>query len=357
MKTEKSFRYLWRIMTLAILSSPLTILSPAKAVPPGVPGARCGTLSNPSPGTLCYTVTSGGGKVSAGGSSKDFSTIIQATEPEYVLADVVLEVTSSAGDKSGPTANQISQKGEASVVSIAKDKLRELKQIKGELQAKAQVLAGPALIEAQTKLSALQEQERIYENTVTTTTAAGQDAGKFQITASARSRKCGTLNFDTCGSWVEYNIYAVRRYVGNPIAAYNRAFAVAEDARNTINRLVAQPQPPTSAVCKFENGKTYQAGGGFGGGNRSSDITVVFERTVESNGTLVNLFSGSWRLSDGTSGIEKITLQASSSTFVMIRHMDAGLEQLWMGKCQADNSITGDIWDPTIGSGSFSMKL
>jgi hypothetical protein len=271
METKKSFGYIRKTMALVILSSPLTALSPVEALPAGVPGERCGTISNPQPGTLCHTVTPGGGKVNARGSEKAFpSIIIQATEPEYVIADVVLEITSDAGDRNLPSVNQLSPGGQASIVSVAKDKLRELKQIRGELQTKATVLAGPALIEAQTKLSALQEQERIYENVVTTTTTAGQDAGKFQVAgASARSRSCGFANTDTCGSWVEYNVYAVKRYVGNPIVAYNRAFAVAEDARNTINRLAAQPPvpppqpnpPPSPPVVKPASGVSVKSVG------------------------------------------------------------------------------------------------
>ena len=222
-ETKKSLSYTLRVMTLVILSSPFAFLTSANAIPPGVPRDRCGTLSNPQPGNLCYTVTPGGGKVNAHGSPKNFpSIIIQATEPEYVIADVIIEITSAAGDRNVPSVSQLSPGGEASIVSVARDKLRELKQIRGELQAKATVLAGPALIEAQQKISALQEQERIYENVVTTTTAAGKDAGKFQVDgASARSRSCGWANTDTCGSWVEYNVYAVKRYVGDPIAAYN----------------------------------------------------------------------------------------------------------------------------------------
>lgn len=99
METKKSFRYLWTTLALAILSSPLSIPSPAEALPPGVPGDRCGTISNPKLGTLCYAVTSGGGKVNAGGNARDFSTIIQATEREYVIADVVTELTSTAWHK------------------------------------------------------------------------------------------------------------------------------------------------------------------------------------------------------------------------------------------------------------------
>jgi hypothetical protein len=251
MGTKKLLGHIARAAALAMLSSPLAVPPPAKALPPGVPKDRCGTLRNPKPGTLCYSVTPGGGKVNAGGQGKDFpAIIIQATEPEYVIADVILEITSSAGDRNLPSINQLSPGGEASVVRESRQKQRDLKQTTAELQAKATVLSGPALIEAQAKIRSLQEQERIYESVVRDAIAAGQDAGKFQVSgASARSRKCGWGNLDTCGSWVEYNVYAVKRYVGDPIAAYNRASAVAQDARNTITRLVAQnqqtpPNPP-----------------------------------------------------------------------------------------------------------------
>lgn len=263
MESKNLFSYVWRATALAILSSPLIAIYPAEGLPNGVPNQPCGTLSNPNPGTLCYTVTPGGGKASAGGHTQRFSTIIQSTEPEYVIASVVVEVTSAAGERQGPTVNQISRGGTASVVSVAIDKQRELRQIRGELQAKATVLSGPALMEAQAKLSALSQQEHSFEEVVTQTIAAGQDAGKFEVSGSASPRKCGTLNLDKCGSWIEYKIYVVRRYVGNPIAAYNRAFAVAQDARNTINRLIASqsatipqqtstPNPPLSGTT-FQN--------------------------------------------------------------------------------------------------------
>jgi len=261
MKTKKTFSYVWKVITLSILSSPLAVLSPAEALPPGVPEQPCGTLANPHPGSLCYDVTPGGGKVNAGAAAKSFTTIIQAMDPQYVIASVVVEVTSEAGDRDRPTVNQISPGGTASVVSVATDKLRELKQMKGELEAKAKVLAGPALIEAQQKLSALSEQERSYEKIVTTTTEAGKDAGKFQVNSSARSRDCGWGNLDTCGSWIEYNIYAVKRYVGNPIAAYNRAFAVAQDAQVTINRLITESKQVNNPACSSSyDPKPYRPG-------------------------------------------------------------------------------------------------
>jgi hypothetical protein len=238
MKTKKLLCHISIVTVLATLSSSLAFLSPAKAQPAGITAPRCGTVSNPTPGTLCYTVTPGGGKTSAGSRPQRFSTIIQATEPEYVIADIVTVVTSQAGNRSGPTVNQLSAGGEASVVTVAREKLRELKQIRADLEVKVTVLSGPALAQAQAKLSALMEQERTYEEVVTTTIRAGRDAGKFEVTGSATSRSCGWANLDTCGSWINYDIYVVKRYVGDPIAAYNRPYAVAQDAQTTINRLV-----------------------------------------------------------------------------------------------------------------------
>ena len=251
MMTKRSnSSYVLKAILYALALTPLVAQSPApaSALPAGVPNVKCGSLSNPQPGDLCYTVTLGGGKVSANGKPKKFPTIIiQATEPEYVIADVILKITSSAGDKTLPSVNQISPGGQAAIVSTVREQQRELKRLISDLQTKATVLAGPALIEAEAKLRTLREQEEIFESVVITTIVAGQDAGKFAISgASARSRKCGTLNLDTCGSWVEYKVYTVKRYVGNPIAAYNRVRSVAQDASSTITRLANLSQQPPS---------------------------------------------------------------------------------------------------------------
>jgi len=244
-RTKKLLTYIPRIMTLAILLSPLAVLSPAEALPGGVPEARCGTVSNPTPGTLCYTLTRGGGKVNAGESPKEWVTDIQATEGEYVVADVVVEVLSEAGDRNNPTVNHLSKEGKASVTSEHIDKLTKLQEMRFDLEAKITGLSGPALSEAQAKLSALQRQEQTYEQIVKSVTEAGNDVGKYRVVASARSRSCGWGwggGFDTCGSWVDYNIYVVRRYVGNPIVAYNKSLEVARDAQKTILNLVEQSQ-------------------------------------------------------------------------------------------------------------------
>lgn len=230
----------------SLFISQLSLGLKAYALPQGVPPVRCSEIQAPQVGDLCYSVTPGGGKVSAGKDGKDFpAIIIQATEPEFVIADVQLEITGETGDRTRPSISQISPGGLATVAIEAREKLRELKRLSADLEAKATALAGPALVEAQNKLSALKEQESVYEKVVSSTLAAGQDAGKYSVGgASARSRSCGWMNLDTCGSWIEFNVYAVKRYIGNPIAAYNKAQSVALDAQVLINRLSNRSGPP-----------------------------------------------------------------------------------------------------------------
>jgi len=230
-------------IALLALSTSLLFASTVEAAPKQ---PRCGDLKNPKPGAMCYTVRSGGGKVAAGGSPQKFpGFIVQATEPEYVIADAYIEITSAAGDRTHPTISELSAGGEARIIREARQKHRDFNQKSAEIQAKAQTLSGPALVEAKAKIRALQEEERSYESYLKSVIAAGQDAGKYSISdAEARPRKCGWGNLDKCGSWVEYNVYVIKRYVGDPIAAYNRAFAVAQDAQQTIDRLVAQNQSP-----------------------------------------------------------------------------------------------------------------
>jgi len=226
----------------------------AAAQPAGVPQAQCGTISNPQPGLLCYSKQSGGGKVNAGATPQNFYQIIQATEPEYVIADVVTVVTSAAGDRSGPTVNMLSRDGQASVVTSTVEKLTETKRLSAELKVKAATLVGPAKLQAEQQIAYLDESIRSFENSVTASMSAGRDSGKFQVTSSARSRSCGWANLDKCGSWVMYDIYIIKRYVGNPIEAYNRTNGVLTNTTNTINQLIAQqqaqPQPQTEPQQK-----------------------------------------------------------------------------------------------------------
>lgn len=234
---------LTKFCLLVLASGWLIEVPPVMAQPAGVPQSRCGTVSNPQPGMLCYSQQSGGGKVNAGGSPQNWTQIIQATEPEYVIADVVTVVTSAAGDRSGPTVNMLSRGGQASVVTVASEKLSEVKRLSADLKAKATALVGTSKIQAEQQIAYLDESIRSFENSVNASVVAGRDSGKYQVSSSARSRKCGWGNLDTCGSWVNYDIYIVKRYVGNPIAAYNRTNNVLMSVTSSINQLAAQPQP------------------------------------------------------------------------------------------------------------------
>ena len=222
------------------------LLSPsAKALPAGVPNTPCSTISNPQPGALCYQIVKGGGKASAGGGPQSDTQIIQATEPEWEIADVMIVETSRAGTVTGPTANLLSRDGQASVVRVASDKVNETKRLSARLKVKVDALVGPAKIAAEQELKYLNESINNFENSVTTSMSAGQGSGKYSVVWSASSRKCGTFNADTCGSWVWYDAYVVRRYVGNPMLAYSKVQQALQAASQKIDEVTAkQAQEP-----------------------------------------------------------------------------------------------------------------
>ena len=211
------------------------------AAPPALP--QCNSLGTPSIGSQCYESTPVGVRVRPGDNSADYKNIFQSTQPEYVLVDVLIDNIEVNGSYGAPTKSMLSPGGQSMIVRTSTDRLNQIKQLRAELEGKASVLAGPALIEARNKIDALIREERTYETVVQSITSAGQDAGKYEVSGWAKPHKCGWMNLDTCGSWSRATVYVVKRYVGNDTEAYNRANSAAIDARSTIDRLIATPPP------------------------------------------------------------------------------------------------------------------
>ena len=211
------------------------------AAPPALP--QCSSLGTPSIGSQCYESTPVGVRVRPGDGEAPFKNIFQSTQPEYVLVDVLIDNIEVNGSYGPPTKSMLSPGGQSMIVRASTDRLNQIKQLRAELEGKASVLAGPALIEARNKIDALIREERTYETVVQSITSAGQDAGKYEVSGWAKPHKCGWMNLDTCGSWSRATVYVVKRYVGNDTEAYNRANRAAIDARSTIDRLIAAPPP------------------------------------------------------------------------------------------------------------------
>lgn len=221
------------------LTSILTASS-ANAAPPPLP--RCYELANPAPGTRCYEETDVGVRVKPDGGKKSFKNIFQATQPEYVLLDVIIDKVKTNGNFRKPTKNMLSRDGQSAIVGTVTERLRKIRQVRGELEAKAATLTGPSLSEARGKLDALWREEKTYESVTQEITAAGQDSGKYEVVGWAEPHKCGALNLDTCGSWSLAKVYIIKRYVGSDTEAYARAANALNGASTTIQRLSASSQ-------------------------------------------------------------------------------------------------------------------
>ncbi|GEA28129.1 hypothetical protein MiAbW_02701 [Microcystis aeruginosa NIES-4325] len=216
----KAMRYVLQSPLIALIVIGGTAIS-SEARPPGVPSQHCSDISRPRPGTLCYVLHDNlGGKATAGGSPQGGDLIIQPQAGNYVVDSTAIEVTSQAGN--GTHSKRVLSTG-ASVSSVNgyQSKLEEVDRVINELEGIVVGACGQALCEARNKLTYLKERRAEYATYYQTAVSAGRDAPKTQYTWSASSRKCGTFNLDTCGSWINFRVYEVRRYLGDPIAEYN----------------------------------------------------------------------------------------------------------------------------------------
>ncbi len=116
--------------------------------------------------------------------------------------------------------------------------------------------------------------------------------------------------------------------------------------------LTATSSMAETGECQFLVGKDYSntATG------RRGILTITNSSNATGNGTLVNIFSGSWRLETVSEG-QPVTVQTAGSMFLMIRDM-GDIKQVWVGKCMSNGIARGTIWDPSISgiTPSFVME-
>jgi hypothetical protein len=114
------------------------------------------------------------------------------------------------------------------------------------------------------------------------------------------------------------------------------------------------PKPSVAApgTCQFVEGGSYSNRHG----NNQGVLSISDSSSQTGNGTLVNIFSGSWRLKSSTDS-QPVTVQTAGSMFLMIRDMGE-IKQVWTGTCGSDGFARGIIYDPSVPSAktSFIMK-
>ncbi len=110
-----------------------------------------------------------------------------------------------------------------------------------------------------------------------------------------------------------------------------------------------------AAECRFEDGKHYEHRHSFGGDSFKGDMLLLGDGSAVLNGKRVKSFSGSWAIGTQASTENNLTLQTSGSTFMMIRQM-GDFKQMWVGTCQSDGLVRGDVWDPSLAQGTFTVR-
>ncbi len=228
-----------------LICSMLHVSSSAYAAPPPVP--QCSTLTVASIGSMCYEATEVGVRVKRGDDKESFKNIFQATQPEYVLVDIQIGNRRCSGSYKCPTKNMLSPGGISSVASTARRRLTQIQQIRGEAEAKAATISGPGYAQAQAKVEALKREEKTYESMVQEMTAAGQDAGKYEVVGWAKPHSCGVLGTDECGSWSEATVFIIKRYIGSDADAYRRVSALANETAESVRQLALSSPSPEKA--------------------------------------------------------------------------------------------------------------
>jgi hypothetical protein len=115
------------------------------------------------------------------------------------------------------------------------------------------------------------------------------------------------------------------------------------------------PKSATAAPsqCEFLVGENYT---NLHGGNQGI-LTISSNSNAEGNGTLVNIFSGFWKIGGSAMEGQPVTVQTAGSMFLMIRDMGE-IKQVWAGTCESDGFARGIIYDPSIPRArtSFTVK-
>jgi hypothetical protein len=113
------------------------------------------------------------------------------------------------------------------------------------------------------------------------------------------------------------------------------------------------PKSSTAAPsqCEFLVGENYATVSGV----HQGVLNISGNSTAEGNGTLVNIFSGSWRVRSVSDG-QPVNVQTAGSMFLMIRDMGE-IKQVWAGTCESDGFARGVIYDPSIPSKRTSFVV
>ena len=207
---------------IVLITALVLTAKPSLAIPSGIPSQQCSTISAPVPGNMCYVVHENqGGKAYAKGKKRKGELLIQPQAGYFVTVEARSEVTSRVGD-SQIDKSVLAKGADVEIVKEYRTKIEELDKTINDIKLKIAGSVGVVKAELENKLSYLKEVKKVLEEDYRIAVKASKEAVSVLFSWSAHPRKCGWGNLDRCGSWIRFRVYEVRRYLGDPIAEYNR---------------------------------------------------------------------------------------------------------------------------------------
>ena len=197
----------------------------------------CRTITNPSPGSVCYTEWQFSSRQRGEGGTRTHEQLIERVAPNYVIVDTEVIIQESNGITSRPSPNIVSSSGNASIVEETSRSIRELTEVKNSLQAKAEGCVPPVCGKIQNQLDVVNQKISEYsERKRVAIEAGGNEKILFKWTTKV---ECSTFGICGPGAWMNGVIRVFQRYLGNPSSIKQETLSLA-DSSLSINSSVTK---------------------------------------------------------------------------------------------------------------------
>lgn len=322
----------------------------SEAKPPGVPNQRCSQLNQPKPGTMCYAVHTGlGVYAEARGRPEHGHITIQPIRDDYAITEIIYEEVARHGN--GQVKHNIVARG-ATVSSITgyEHKLTEVDRLINEFEGQIKGLSGTVLFEAKNKLQYLKERRDKYREYYRNTVIASEKVPTYHYEWSARPRKCGLGNLDNCGSRINFNLYEVRRYLGDPIREYERNL---KPAITQVQATIAKgTQQPPLIQNNYPTAHQQQPMGNQIWAIHSPPNSGALHFVQQGTSANFNVFRAPYQCPDcfmATVQVTKLIPQQNGTSYIeMIQRFNGSSQQCFYRGEKYGTNITGTVECPNV---------
>lgn len=245
---------------LGTLTCCLASQQPSKAQQP----PPCRSISNPTPGTVCYTEHPFSQRQRDEGGTREWPFILERWAGDWVIVDWRVIRDGGFGTVSNPTGSIVSSNGNANIISTTRRSIQELMQVKNRLEGKYAGCAGPGCFEIKNTLDSLSREISQLENiTSSAVSAGGNEKIRFMGTTYVN---CYNINYvfgkkRVCegGASLEGRVLLYQRYLGNTGQIQASTSNLLNQANTVLNKPLNPPpsQNPGSYPPPYQGGGTY----------------------------------------------------------------------------------------------------